>query len=315
MHYIQLGQTDLTVSKLAFGTLTMGPLQANLSREEGALLLERAWDLGINFLDTADLYQNYDHIKEGLKRTSRDWILASKSYDYTWKAMKDSLEKARKGLDRDMIDIWMLHETESVHTIRGHWEAVECLMEAKQKGLIRHIGISTHHVAGVYGAMEYPEIGVIHPIFNKKGLGIADGSFLQMEEALRKAHDRGKGIFAMKPLGGGHLIKDRREAFRFVLEKEYIHSMAVGMQTVEEVEYNAALVAGRPVSHELSEKTEKQNRHLHIDSWCEGCGNCVAVCPQKALRFEDGQARVDRDACILCGYCAAVCPQFCIKVV
>lgn len=315
MEYTRLGQTDLLVSRLSFGTLTMGPLQADLSVEEGGALLEYARELGVNFLDTADLYDNYPHIREGLKRSSKDWIVASKSYDYSWEGMKNAVEKARKNLDRDVIDLWMLHETESIHTIRGHWDAVEYLLEEKQKGRIGHVGVSTHHVAGVLGAMELDEIQVVHPIFNKNGLGIADGSLHEMESALEQLHQKGKGVFAMKPLGGGNLIGDRKEAFRFVLEKEFIHSIAVGMQTMEEIEYNVAVVEGRIIGQELEDRTKSRSRHLHIDSWCEGCAKCVETCAQKALGIKNGQAVVKEEKCVLCGYCAAVCPQFCIKVV
>lgn len=315
MEYIRLGQTDLVVSRLAFGSLTMGSLQANLSPEAGSLLMERAWSLGINFLDTADLYQNYDLIREGIKRTSKDWIVASKSYDYTWDGMKASVEKARVGLDRDVIDLWMLHETESIHTIRGHWEALEYLMEAKTKGIIKAIGVSTHHIAGVVGATQTSELDVIHPIYNAKGLGILDGDRPDMEVALIQAHERGKGIFAMKPLGGGHLIDDRKAALRHVLKQPFIHAVAIGMQTPEEVEYNVALACGDLIEDALETKTLQRNRHLHIDPWCDGCGRCVAVCPQQALQVIQERSNVDKNRCILCGYCAAVCPQFCIKVV
>lgn len=315
MNYVQLGNTNLHVSKLAFGTLTMGPLQANLSVDQGALLLERAWDLGVNFLDTADLYDNYPQIREGLRRTKGDWIIASKSYDYTREGMKASIEKARKGLDRDMIDLWMLHETESIHTIRGHWKAVEYLLEAKEQGRIRHIGASTHHIAGVFGVMEQETLEVVHPIYNMRGLGILDGTAFEMEEALKKAHEAGKGIFVMKPLGGGHLIGERIPSMDFLRHKEWIHSIAMGMQTLEEVEYNVALVNGDPISKELEEQTFKRQRFLHIDEWCDGCGCCVAVCPQGALILKEEKSTVNRDLCILCGYCAPRCPQFCIKVV
>ena len=67
MQTIQLGTSGLSVSKLCFGTLTMSPLQKNMSPADGARLLIHAYERGIRFLDTADLYETYPHIREALK--------------------------------------------------------------------------------------------------------------------------------------------------------------------------------------------------------------------------------------------------------
>ena len=64
MEYRQLGHTGLTVSRLCFGGLVIGPLQKNLSVEEGGDVIAEALRLGITFIDTADLYDTYQHIKE-----------------------------------------------------------------------------------------------------------------------------------------------------------------------------------------------------------------------------------------------------------
>ncbi len=315
MIYNILGKTGLKVSKLCFGSLTLGPLQANLSVEEAGDLIALASEKGINFIDTADLYENYPHIKEGLKRSKKDWIIASKSYDYDKQGMKASIEKARKEMDRDVIDIFMLHETESEHTIRGHWEAVEYLLEQKIKGKIKAVGVSTHRIEGVEGACKYKEVEIIHPIFNYRGLGIEDGDAIQMEKALKSATYMGKGIFAMKPLGGGNLIGSRIKAFDYIKRNAYIHSVAIGMQSAEELEYNCSMIIGENIPESISKTTADRTRHLHIDSWCNGCKSCVDVCGQNALNIIAGKAVVNKRKCILCGYCSASCPQFCIKVV
>ena len=63
----RLGRTNLQISRLVYGTLPLGPLQADLSPEQGGELLRYAIDLGVNTLDTAELYGTYQHIKEALK--------------------------------------------------------------------------------------------------------------------------------------------------------------------------------------------------------------------------------------------------------
>jgi len=89
MEYRKLGKTELNVSRLCFGSLTMSPLQRNLTAKEGGLLLERAYEKGINFVDTADLYDNYEHIKYGLKNIGKNnLIISSKSYAYDKKRLR-----------------------------------------------------------------------------------------------------------------------------------------------------------------------------------------------------------------------------------
>ena len=63
MEYSVLGNTGIEVSKLCFGALTIGPLQKHLSLSKGIDILEYAIDCGINFIDTADLYDTYSYIK------------------------------------------------------------------------------------------------------------------------------------------------------------------------------------------------------------------------------------------------------------
>ncbi|MFZ5754869.1 MAG: aldo/keto reductase, partial [Bacillota bacterium] len=134
MEYQLLGHTGLKVSRLCFGSLTMGPLQANLSIKQGAALLRYAFELGVNFIDTAKLYRTYPYIKEALRGWDAPVIIASKSYDYTWEGMQRSVEEARLAIDRDYLDIFLLHEQESELTLEGHRPALEYLWEAKAKG-------------------------------------------------------------------------------------------------------------------------------------------------------------------------------------
>lgn len=311
-----LGGTGLSVSRLCFGSLTMGPLQRNLAPEAGGRLIAAAFERGVNFIDTADLYDTYAHIKHAMDLVGRDaLIVSSKSYAYDGKTAEKTLGRALKELDRDYIDLFMLHEQESIHTIRGHWEAVEFFMKQKDAGHIRALGLSTHHVAGVLGANAHDVFQVVHPIFNMTGIGIQDGTITDMIQAVKEAKALGKGIFAMKPLGGGTLISRREEAFKFVLNMEGLDSVAVGMQSLAEVEDNANRFEGRSSEAELVEKIDAQNRRLHIAGWCRRCGKCVEACSQGALSLGTEKVVVDADKCVLCGYCAAACPDFCIKVI
>lgn len=315
MQYRTLGRSGLIVSRLCFGSLTIGPLQANLSLEAGAGVIRRALELGINFIDTAQSYLTYPYIARALEGWPQEVIIASKSYAYNAKDMAAALEEARKALNRDVIDIFLLHEQESPLTIIGHREALDYLVEAKARGRVRAVGLSSHAVAAVRAAALMPEIDVIHPLLNMRGLGILDGSAEDMLEAIEAAYEQGKGIYAMKPLGGGHLKDRAREALQYVLDRQAIHAVAVGMQSAEEVEVNVAWATGRKPAARSMAALNRKPRRLLVEEWCMGCGNCVSRCPQGALKMEEGRVRVDRNKCILCGYCAAACRDFCLKVI
>ncbi len=315
MEYRVLGDTGLRVSRLCFGSLTVGPLQAKLSVEEGSAVIREAFDRGVNFIDTAELYKNYDYVKRAVKGIREKVIISTKCYAYTKEGAEESLMKALKELGTDYIDIFSLHEQENELTIKGHYEALEYFIKAKERGIIKHLGISTHAVAAVRAAIKYKELEVIHPIINMSGLGIIDGSLEDMLSAVKDAGKAGKGIYSMKALGGGNLIRSSRECFEFVLSKEYIHSVAVGMQSKAEVINNIMLFGGKEVSEEVSKRLSTQKRELLIDDWCTGCGKCAEACGQKAIAIVDGKAVVDKQKCVLCGYCGAHCKDFCIKVI
>ena len=311
MQSVRLGASGLTVSRLCFGTLTMSPLQTDMPVEQGAELLIYAYTRGVRFLDTADLYGTYPHIRRALMEAP-DYVVSTKAYCYDEKTASEALERAFRGLGREYVDLFMLHEQESLYTLRGHQEALAYLSKQKQLGRIGAVGMSTHHVAAVKAAWRFPEIQVIHPLINAGGVGIQGGTLYDMVGAVASAHNQGAGIFAMKALGGGHLIGGSRAAFSYILSKPWIDAVAVGMQSFAEIDANVRAFEG---DFSLLKPLSTRERHLMVHDWCEGCGRCEARCRQGAIRVIEGRARVDMEKCVLCGYCAGVCPQVCIKVV
>ncbi|KXZ39943.1 Predicted oxidoreductase [Alkalithermobacter thermoalcaliphilus JW-YL-7 = DSM 7308] len=316
MRYNVLGKTGLKVSNICFGALTIGPLQKNMTKEEGSKVILEALERGINFIDTAQLYGTYPHIKQALKSYKREnVVIITKSYAYSKETAQESLKEALKEMGTDYVDGFLLHEQESEHTIRGHYEALEFFIKMKEKGYIRSVGISTHNVSGVKDAIKFKEIDVIHPIVNKQGIGIHDGTIDEMIEAIRQAKKNNIGIYAMKPLGGGNLIYSYDEAMDFVLSLDIIDSIAIGMQSKEEVIANILKVEGKIIPDDIKRKLNNKKRHLQIASWCIGCNACVQKCSHKALKIVNEKAVVDPDKCVLCGYCSKYCKDFCIKVI
>ncbi len=337
------------VTRLAFGSLTVGPLQADLPVEEAAGVLAHAFDRGINFVDTAQYYINYPIIRRALELSASpgDVIISTKTYAYSREGAADALEEARREMNRDVVDIFMLHEQESIHTLHGHMDALQYLLEMREKGVIRAVGVSCHHVSCVEGVMELWEkegihLDVIHPLYNKAGIGIADGGEADMARVLPLAKEKGIGIFAMKALAGGHLCGSAADALSFVLEKPFIDACAVGMQSRAEVDANIEFFTSGRFSEEAVRALGEKQRVLHIEDYCEGCGACAERCPQGAIRLaevrleDEGnpydfssdfasasaeteqktvrRAVVDHKKCVLCAYCTAVCPVFALKV-
>lgn len=300
-----------SLSRICFGTLTVSPLQKNYSEEKAGALFYYAYDQGINFFDTAELYQNYHHLANLISRVPReDLFIVTKSYAYDHKTAKDSLEKALNGLNTDYIDAFLLHEQESIHTMRGHEQALQYLIESES---VRYTGLSTHFVAGVRAAEKYhTNIEILHPIINREGLGIQDGDFTAMSAAIMdyQAHPE-TFVYGMKVFGGGHLLDDLDASLDFAMGLSCLDSFAIGMANEEEVDYNVARVSGakKNIPHPAIHQ-----KHLHIASWCIGCAKCVEVCQHRALQMVSSHAVVDHQRCVTCGYCAAVCPEFCLKV-
>lgn len=348
------------VTRLAIGSLTVSPLQAALPLDEAADVLAYAFDRGINLVDTAQYYRNYPILREALRRCAapEKVMISTKTYAYSKEGAMEALEQARRELNRDVIDILMLHEQESIHTLRGHKDALWTLLEQRERGLIRAVGVSCHHTACVEGVLTLLEEGVrldvIHPLYNRAGIGIADGGEADMARVLHKAHRQGIGIFAMKALAGGHLCGDASGALAFVLEKPFIDACAIGMQSRAEVDANLSFFETGAFSPAALERLKQKRRVLHVEEYCEGCGACMRRCPNGAITLVEGRlakespteeesqsnpcdfsaefaaafgvesredeatkkrrASVDSGRCVLCGYCTAVCPVFALKV-
>jgi len=311
-----LGKTGISVTEMCFGVLPIGPLQANISVEKGAKLIRTALERGINFIDTAEAYKTYPHIRKALEGYNDEVIIATKSSAETYKKMEQSIKDALESLGRTYIDIFHLHAARVTSSVFEEREgALRCLKDYKTKGVIRAIGISTHAVGAVRRAAEIKEIDIIFPIINKLGMGILGGSVDDMVKAISEAHNAGKGLYAMKALAGGHLIDQLEESFNFVRNIEGISSVAVGMVNPEELELNLKIFNDEKITQELLTQKIKPSKRLFILSFCKGCGTCVKVCPNNALSLENGKAVVDPKLCILCGYCNPVCPEFAIRLI
>ncbi len=313
------------MSELSFGTLTLGKNQADLTVEESSQTVKRAFELGINFFDTAQTYGTEGHLREGLRGVTDRALISTKTRARKRDVAERDFEASLKELHREYIDIYHLHLVSGAQDLADRRSVLDFLLELKEQGLIKAIGASVHRVEAARVVVAEPTIDVLFPVLNSHGLGIIDGSIDDMVEVCRKADTRGMGIYAMKPLGGGHLRKSPEEAFGFLRNLGFVDSICVGMKTPAEVEMNVSIFEGREVSKETLSQIETVSRTLRIYGHCVGCGACVEACAQEALSLDrsqtdkskgkKGQSVVNKEKCILCGYCAEVCPEFVIRVI
>lgn len=307
----RLGKTGLEVTPVGFGVLTVGNTQLNLSIEDGANVLRYALEKGINFLDTAQYYETYPYIKKALKGTNFEPIIASKCLDHSYDEMKFAIEEARRELDRDVIDIFLMHEVRSDPDFENRAGAWEYLQEAKVKGLVKAIGVSTHHVDVAERVANIGEMDVLFPLINFQSLGIRNGlepgAKEDMAEAIKKAALADKGVFAMKVFGGGNLTGHYLEALDYVRTLDGISSMMIGFGYGDEIDRIVEYVEG---TIDPAYTPDISKKRIRIDQGdCEGCGACIERCPNLAIfRNTKGLAEVDHTICLTCGYCAPKCP-------
>lgn len=310
-----LGKTDLSVSLVGFGALPIGPWQMNLPVDQGADVLRYGLEKGINFLDTAQYYKTYPYIKKALSGWDKELVICSKSLDTGYQEMDFAIEEARQEMDRDVIDIFLMHEVGTGHDWSNRAPAWECLQDAKAKGRIKAVGISTHHVDVADFAAAIPELDLLFPLINITGIGIRKhngaGTPEEMAAAIQKAHTAGKGVFAMKVFGGGNITGRLQEAFTYVRNLPGVDSMMIGFGYKHEIDEIIDLAEGRLSPDFVPTINHKKVRIDHGD--CTGCQACIKRCPNNALYLnEDGLAGVDHGICLTCGYCAPQCPYMAI---
>lgn len=312
MKKVLLGNTGIEISIAGIGILPMGPSQLALPVEEGAKIICYAFDHGINFIDTAQYYRTYPYIRKALESGNySDVVICSKCLEEDYDSMMEAVREACTELNRQTIDIFLMHEVRSgqLELRKGAWEA---LKDAKKTGLVRAIGLSTHHVDVTRAAAKMEDLDVVFPLINYASLGIRCGDRFatreEMMEAIQECRAAGKGIFAMKAFGGGSLTAHYQEALNYVFSKPEIDSVMVGFGKISEVDDLLAYLDGTMDSEYNPDISKKKVYINHED--CEGCGSCKAVCPAGAIYYnrENGLAEVDHDKCLTCGYCSPVCP-------
>lgn len=243
---VKLGKTGLTIPRLAMGTGTHGGNQSSdftrMGTENFVKLARHALDRGISFYDTADLYGSHNNVREMLKEVKREKAtLLTKIWTRTEKwnpdLPKQTLDRFRKETGSEYFDIMLLHCMTNNKWQEEKKPYIEALSEAKQKGIIKTVGVSCHNFEALKLAAEDPWVEVILARINPEGL-VMDASAEEVMAVLKKAHDSGKGIIGMKIFGEGRMKTEeqREKSLRWVLGSKVVDSMTIGMTDTAQID-------------------------------------------------------------------------------
>ena len=235
----RLGRSGLTVSTLCFGTGYMGGPVA-----DGARLLARAYELGVTFWDTSDDYGTHPHVARALRDVGRDDIVVTtKTYASTAAGARRSLTKALRELRVEALDIFLLHAVDSAGDLEAKLPALETLARAKDEGLVRAVGVSSHSREVLTRLLDLEAVDVALAVVNQTGSWMKDATPKEMTEAVKRLYRSGRGVYGIKALGSGQVTEPAEvaAALRFAFRYPYVHATCVGMTTEAELEANVAM--------------------------------------------------------------------------
>jgi len=237
---VTLGNTGIRTSRLACGTGTVGSghhsRQSALGIQGLADLLCNGYDRGLRFFDCADSYGTHPHVAAALKRLPREKVtVLTKSRARDAEGMRSDIERFRKELDTDYIDILLMHcLTESDWTERFR-PVMDVMEEAQEKGIIRARGCSCHTIGALRAAARSPWVQVdlarINPIESHM-----DADPDTVLSVLREMKAAGKAVLGMKILGEGDLRSRVDEALRFALHSGSLDAFTIGAESRAEQE-------------------------------------------------------------------------------
>jgi aryl-alcohol dehydrogenase-like predicted oxidoreductase len=250
MDYSPYGQTGLTVSRLCIGTGLMAGLRHNLTPAEAGAILQRAFELGVTFWDTADGYGTHPHVRAGLTGLDRSQVVVStKTKAAGYAEATADVERFLTEAGTDYFDVILLHNVETVEELERRQPALEALLAARERGLVRAVGLSTHLGTGAImeAVATRPEIQVCLTTVNRDGL-MLKGSMADHIALVQRCYDAGTAICLMKTLAQGGLVHDYAAAIRYNMSLPCAHSVCVGINSIAELEEDVAAATAVPVA-------------------------------------------------------------------
>jgi len=235
---VTLGNTGIKTSRLAMGTGTVGSghhsHQTALGVKGLSDLLLNGYDQGLRFFDAADSYGSHPHVAEALKHVPRDKVtVLSKSWARDPATMRADLDRFRRELGTDFLDICLMHclsEGDWSDRYRG---VMDVLSEAKQKGIIRAHGCSCHTIEALRSAAKSPWVEVDFARINPIGSHM-DANPATVVAVLKEMKAAGKAVVGMKILGQGDLRDRQNEAIKYALSLGVLDAFTIGAESKQE---------------------------------------------------------------------------------
>jgi aryl-alcohol dehydrogenase-like predicted oxidoreductase len=229
---VVLGRTGIKLSRLAMGGGTHGvrhtSVQARLGVYGFADMLEHAYDQGVNFFETADQYGTHEHMREGMRRVGKNnVVLLTKTRSQSAADVKADLDRFRRELGRDHLDIVLLHCMTSPTWTTEYAGAMEVLERAKEQGIIRAHGVSCHSLAALQLAAKTPWVDVDQARINPIGASM-DADPVTVLKVLAEMKAAGKGIIGMKILGAGALSNQVDRALAYAGKLDVLDAFTMG---------------------------------------------------------------------------------------
>ncbi|MBQ7137643.1 MAG: aldo/keto reductase [Clostridia bacterium] len=303
MQYRPFGNTGVNISTLGFGCMRLPEIQKEdgsweVDQKKTDAMLMRAYELGVNYFDTALYYCHSNSeiaVGKALKPIRDKVYISTKCPLELVKEPGDfrkTLETSLKKLDTPYVDFyhfWGINQKTFDEKIVPMGLIAEA-QKLKEEGLIRHISFSFH---------DSPE-ALKHIIDNGEGL---ESVLLQYnlldranEEMIQYAAKKGLGVVVMGPVGGGRLaaptelaaklgteaVNTYELAFKFVLGNPGVCCALSGMQTIDMVEQNAVVASlENPMSEDEWRRVGEslENLKKFSELYCTGCGYCQP-CPK-----------------------------------
>ena len=268
-----LGRTGHEVTIFALGG--EGVLRTHGRMRAAVDVIHRALDLGVNYCDTAPAYaSSMDYYGEALGERRRNVFLASKTHDRTRDGSLRLLDDTLRRLRTDHLDLWQLHDLrtrEQLDVIFRRGGAIEALVQARDEGRVRYLGITGHyHPEILLEAMrrfDFDNILVALNAADRARLSFADS-------VLPEAQRRGLGVVGMKVYGAGTLLQrgglrgtlgraslPPGEAMSYVLSLPGVSTVVIGCQTPAEVEMNAR------IAREFVAFSAEKMKSLEVHVW------------------------------------------------
>lgn len=237
---VVLGSTGILTSRLAMGTGTVGvghhSHQTALGIKGLSDLLLNGYDHGLRFFDAADSYGSHPHVAEALKHIPRDKVtVLSKSWARDPATMRADLDRFRKELGTDYIDVFLMHCLTEGDWTERYKGVMDVLSEAKQKGIIRAHGCSCHSIEALRAAAASPWVEIDLARVNPIGSHM-DSDPATVVAVLKQMKASGKAVVGMKILGEGDMRNRQDEALRHALSVGVLDAFTIGAESRAEQE-------------------------------------------------------------------------------